>query len=1048
MDKQHPSSNFSRDASTKAVFAGRQVSGLISLLVVHCSLLLPHDAAAQLVPDNTLGNERSVVVPTNATEDRITGGAQRGRNLFHSFREFNVGEGRQLYFANPSDVGRILTRVTGSNPSNLLGTLGVQGGADLMLLNPNGVVIGENARLDIQGSLLITTANAIQLGEQGFFSATNPELPSPLLTVNPSALWFNQPNAAPIVHRAGSPLNIAPPGFSNAFGLQMPTGRSLLLIGGDITLDGGGIVAPGGQVQLVAVGGAGVVELSPQNELVSLPEGMPRADISIINGSSIISTGDGSGAITIQGRTISLLDNSTIETGIARNSVADNQRIGDIELNATGVINIVNSSYVENAVFPDGTGTSGDINVQAQKITLVGGNTRLRATTFGNGSAGSLTIDTRQLRVAGGAQISSSTFGNGDAGTIHIQASDAVLLSGESLDQQSPGGIFSQVAPSASGQGGRILLETNRLTINDGSSIQITTFGSGNAGTVRIRANEIDIFRSNQETEFATGIVAGIEGNIPSDPLDRRSGGRIRINANRLSLRNGGQVRAETNGTGDAGSIGIAARTVELTSNSLIIGSVREGAVGNGSQIWITARSLSTEGGSQIGSFVTRQLRREGQLIPGGRGNGGNIRIHVSDRITLSGTSRDGFSSGIFTSTERGARGEAGDIRIRAGNIQIADGAAIVANTSNAGDGGQIAIDARQITAQNGGQVATAARSRGLAGSISLNVSGTITLEGRDSNFANRRERAAVGVAERQEGEQIRDVIVTEGSASGLFASTNSQSSGNGGTLTLNTGNLSLRDRAAISARSQGRGIAGNITVNSDETIELIDSDITTSAVNSSGGAITLNSSNIRLRGDSDIRTNVASDVGNGGDITLSADSIVAFDDSDILAFAGEQGGDITFDTPAAFFEGGMPVSADPNSDPSTLDNNNRVDVNARGAVAGVISLPDVSFIDNSLTDLPETAIDPDQLLANSCIARSEQGGTFLITGPGGLPTRPGSSPTSTYPTGPIRAIPDAAEPAPEQSWQPGDPIVEPQGLYRLSNGRLVMGRECFDQSN
>ncbi|WNZ27480.1 filamentous hemagglutinin N-terminal domain-containing protein [Leptolyngbya sp. NK1-12] len=987
-----------------------------------------------------MGNERSVVVPTNATEDRITGGAQRGRNLFHSFREFNVGESRQLYFVNPSNVGRIFTRVTGNNPSNLLGTLGVQGGADLMLLNPNGVVIGENARLDIQGSLLITTANAIQLGEQGFFSAINPELPSPLLTVNPSALWFNQLNAAPIVHRADSPLNIASPGFSSAFGLQMPTGRSLLLIGGDITLDGGGIVAPGGQVHLVAAGGPGVVGLSPEDSSLSLPEGMPRADISIINGSSIISTGNGSGAITVQGRTISLLNNSTIETGIARNSEADNQRIGDIELNATGVIDIVNSSYVENAVFPEATGISGDINVQAQKITLVGDNTRLRVTTFGNGSAGSLTIDTRQLTVAGGAQISSSTFGNGNAGTLHIQASDAVLLSGESLDQQSPGGIFSQVAPSASGQGGRILLETNRLTINDGSSIQITTFGSGNAGTVRIRANEIDIFRANQETEFATGIVAGIEGNIPSDPSNRRSGGRIRINANRLSLRNGGQVRAETNGTGDSGSIGIAARAIELTGNSLIIGSVREGAVGNGSPIRITAQSLFAEGGSQIGSFVTRQFRRDGQLIPGGRGNGGNIRIHVSDTITLFGTSRDGFSSGIFTSTERGARGEAGNIRIRVGNLQITDGAAIVANTSNAGDGGQIAIDARQITAQNGGQIATASRSRGLAGNISLRVTGDITLAGRDLDFANRRERARVGIKNRSEGELLSDIIVTEGSASGIFA--NTSSSGDGGRVSLNARSLSLTDRAAISARSQGEGVAGNIILNVDETLNVINSDITTSAANSSGGSINLTSERIRLRGDGDIRTEVASDVGNGGDITLTADSVVAFDDSDILAFAGNQGGDITFNTPAGFFAGGRQAVAA--SSTANLDQNNQVNINADGRVAGTIALPDVSFIENSLSALTETAINTDQLLANSCIARTQQGGTFLITGTGGLPAAPGNDAASTYPTGEVRTIPTEAET--DSNWQPGDPIVEPQGVYRLPDGRWVMSRECTNR--
>ena len=75
-------------------------------------------AQAQLVPDNTLGQENSVVVPLEALIDEIQGGAVRGANLFHSFLEFNVGEGRSVYFANPVGIEHILTRVTGNQASS------------------------------------------------------------------------------------------------------------------------------------------------------------------------------------------------------------------------------------------------------------------------------------------------------------------------------------------------------------------------------------------------------------------------------------------------------------------------------------------------------------------------------------------------------------------------------------------------------------------------------------------------------------------------------------------------------------------------------------------------------------------------------------------------------------------------------------------------------------------------------------------------------------------------------------------------------------------
>jgi filamentous hemagglutinin family protein len=145
---------------------------------------------AQITPDRTLGNESSVVKPNRDIKgipsNRIDGGARRGGNLFHSFRSFNVEEGRGAYFRNPAGVENILSRVTGGNPSEILGTLGVSGNANLFLINPNGIIFGANASLDINGSFVATTADAIGFGDRGLFSATEPNAPG-LLNINPSA---------------------------------------------------------------------------------------------------------------------------------------------------------------------------------------------------------------------------------------------------------------------------------------------------------------------------------------------------------------------------------------------------------------------------------------------------------------------------------------------------------------------------------------------------------------------------------------------------------------------------------------------------------------------------------------------------------------------------------------------------------------------------------------------------------------------------------------------------------------------------------------------
>jgi large exoprotein involved in heme utilization and adhesion len=60
-----------------------------------------NSAEAQLVPDDTLGAESSIVTPDTIKgipSDRIDGGATRGANLFHSFEDFQVREGRGAYF--------------------------------------------------------------------------------------------------------------------------------------------------------------------------------------------------------------------------------------------------------------------------------------------------------------------------------------------------------------------------------------------------------------------------------------------------------------------------------------------------------------------------------------------------------------------------------------------------------------------------------------------------------------------------------------------------------------------------------------------------------------------------------------------------------------------------------------------------------------------------------------------------------------------------------------------------------------------------------------
>jgi filamentous hemagglutinin family protein len=194
-----------------------------------------NSAVAQITPDATLGTESSVITPNvnirGLPADRIDGGAVRGINLFHSFQEFNVGDGLRVYFANPAGIENILSRITGSNLSNIRGTLGVDGGANLFLLNPNGIIFGQNARLDIAGSFFASTAESVVFNNGVKFSATNPQAP-PLLTISitPGVQYGTSKPRATI---------------SNSGHLAVGSGQNLTLYGSTVTSTGS-LTAPGG----------------------------------------------------------------------------------------------------------------------------------------------------------------------------------------------------------------------------------------------------------------------------------------------------------------------------------------------------------------------------------------------------------------------------------------------------------------------------------------------------------------------------------------------------------------------------------------------------------------------------------------------------------------------------------------------------------------------------------------------------------------------------------------------------------------------------------
>jgi filamentous hemagglutinin family protein len=246
----------------------------ITLAATSGALFCWNDVAAQVVLDRTMGAESSIVTPNveikGLPSDRIDGGAIRGADLFHSFQEFNVREGRGVYFSNPIGIENILTRVTGKNASNIFGRLGVLGNANLFLLNPNGIIFGPNASLDIAGSFMGSTANSLNFADGTEFSATNPTALPLLIMKVPLGVQFPKEQPKAIV---------------NTGNLSAGTGQNLTLLGGTV-VSTGQLSAPFGQISVAAVPGGSVVKLSPTAQLLNIDIPSPEAGVSSLENTS------------------------------------------------------------------------------------------------------------------------------------------------------------------------------------------------------------------------------------------------------------------------------------------------------------------------------------------------------------------------------------------------------------------------------------------------------------------------------------------------------------------------------------------------------------------------------------------------------------------------------------------------------------------------------------------------------------------------------------------------------------------------------------------
>jgi filamentous hemagglutinin family protein len=823
-------------------------------------------AQAQVIPDTSLGRESSTVTRDvlirNIISDRIDGGALRGSQLFHSFEQFSIQDGRGAYFNHPNGVENIFSRVTGGRPSEILGRLGVLGSANLFLINPSGILFGKNASLDVRGSFSASTASAFEFGNGDRFSATDPNA-APLLAVNlRPGLQYGTDYRGNLV---------------NAATLTVTPGQTIA-IAGDTTTHTGSLVAPGGTVQVLG------------NAIQLLQDA--RIDVSgQTGGGTVLVGGDFQGKGSVPNAKTTWVDANTVIQADAIESGTGGRVIvwADGTTHFSGKITAMGGNLA---------GDGGFVEVSGKQVLNYNGWVN---TTAAQGKTGTLLLDpfdfeVNEFNVASINNSATNVILTAD-NNITFNAPIRIELPGVGLTAEAGNNIF--VNQSIRTEGGAIALtaKQGQITVENSvidACISDTCSGTafltlGARGNIRITNSDL-LSRSDTPTQ---------EGNSPSAIGIVSSEGSVLLDRVWVSTTNVGG--------GDAGLIVItAAEEVEINNS---IGKDRRTppgifSRGNKGGIIIGGSSLfETFPTPKVIRIRNSRLSVDNDIPGGGRKDAGSVSIRASENIFVEAGSR------INSSTYQ--EGDAGSVILVAGQgVFLSGGSKIFsdAGTSATGNAGGVGIGATSLSIIEASSISTSTFT-----SSSNRETDDFDFERADNDFGTSFGGVVLLL--------IRGSIVLDNSD--IFSNLESGSKGVAGAVLIGANSLSLFNGSQIQTLVRGpsadgtpaaEGKAGNIIIAVDRTLKVMgrNQDGFPSSIFSSvavgatgeGGNIGIIARTVQVRDSGKIDANNFG-TGPAGDVRIAAQAVWLDNNARITAVSRDgQGGNVYIDATGAVILG------------------------------------------------------------------------------------------------------------------------------------------------
>ena len=871
-------------------------------------------------------------------------GKPAGKNLFHSFDEFNIKADESATFTGDANIERVISRVTGGKVSDIDGLLKSDiADADFYFINPAGVLFGPNASIDIDGSFHVSTSDYLKFGENDKFFA-QPLENEVLSTEAPTAYGFLDAEIGKITFDNVKNLDNkfkedeATAVIGDELSNKFREGEAITVIGGDIKANGSTINAPGKDIALISVASPGELNVG-RDDINSFTfdaeEFTDFGNITLSETTKIITDGERAGQITLQGKNIELSSGTLVQ------SATRDKNGGDITVMSSERLSVLDGSEI--FTYTTDKGKGGNIDIYTSKLNVE--SSLVDTLTAGKGMGGNISMHSESIHIDG------------------IQKVGSTFIAAQTI---------------AGGSGGNITIHTDTLDVINGAFIDATTSDSGKGGNITVKAESIVIDGNGS----ATGLTAQTHHKTY-----KSSAGIINIKTDSLEILNNGRISGTTIGAGDGGTIEIDADSVRLKGS----GSLKEFT-----GITVQTRGRTVDVTMTKSNFVRLHseaatttnvppLRTDLQVIARNSTSGsknGNGAVH-SENLILE------LGSEIATKTLESSR--CGEIAVYPNSIRVDHNKSVI----NPGNGGDININASTIRIENGGLISAPTRGEGEGGQIEVTVDDLIIDgHGQDDPFTGIGAQTHLDV----NGGKGGDISINATNKIHLNnngrISASSLGSGNGGKITLNAPELFLSGNSDLESLSVENGNAERIHV-SVNNLEIENSTITAEARMASGADLVIHSSNTIFAKNANISSKANL---NGGNIQISS-GIVHVVDSELAANAGENGGNISMNTNAMILDNSR-LRADAkfaragnvfintkalfaSANGGFVPPEELIDVSSELGISGTITItaPDID-ITAGLASLSEDFIEADRWTLSSCSDKYNKGriGSFTLS--------------------------------------------------------------------